>query len=537
MTWVTRIGRLVGLVSGLAMAAAANAYPVGPAVSLEKMTDMADLVVKAKAIASEPAEDAWFSAVGGYKVQATKLEIISVLKGEPGAKTITFQHYAKGASGGSEFMPQHYEFAIGRSYVVFASKTDAPGIFRQLWRNHTTMEDQGVLRAANDRLRAGGSAKEWYWTELTETLASADADDVVYGIRHLDQMSGVGRMPLNDLGRAEVAEAIRHLVAAKDEKVATAAISAAGSGNPYMGDGEAAFWLLTVGQGHLPGLSRRDAKFDNLAGRLLWHDLAKVADGTGPAKVRALAVRALGRTGVAELAAALQRWAGDDEPLMRQAAVVLLADFPGDTASKCMQAAAGDASADVRQAAALAIGFAQVTPLVPLLAKLLKDDAASVREAAAMSLLSFSIDAAGEVLRANNQDPEYRALFVNALAAKDAAPYLLDLQEIIAKRPEPTHFWGGRIPAADSWDILFKYVQLRPAEEVRSGKLDTSLDALENMRWYSSSEPRDLYALYLQRGLSDRARTFRAACRKQVTYDIDYYFDMVDKSPDLYKRE
>ena len=53
----------------------------------------------------------------------------------------------------------------------------------------------------------------------------------------------------------------------------------------------------------------------------------------------------------------------------------------------------------------------------------------------------------------------------------------------------------------------------------------------------SSSEPRDLYALYLQRGLTDRARAFRAACRKALTYDIDYYFKMVDENPAQYQRQ
>ena len=51
------------------------------------------------------------------------------------------------------------------------------------------------------------------------------------------------------------------------------------------------------------------------------------------------------------------------------------------------------------------------------------------------------------------------------------------------------------------------------------------------------SEPRDLYALYLQRGLNDRAKAFREQCRKKLTFDIDYDLKMVDESPDQYQRE
>jgi len=57
------------------------------------------------------------------------------------------------------------------------------------------------------------------------------------------------------------------------------------------------------------------------------------------------------------------------------------------------------------------------------------------------------------------------------------------------------------------------------------------------MKWYSSSEPRDLYALYLQRGLTDRAKAFRDHCRSTFTYDIDYFFKMAEKSPATYQRQ
>jgi hypothetical protein len=54
------------------------------------------------------------------------------------------------------------------------------------------------------------------------------------------------------------------------------------------------------------------------------------------------------------------------------------------------------------------------------------------------------------------------------------------------------------------------------------------------MAWFSSSEPRDLYALYLRRGLPARAKRFRDAVKKASSFDMDYYFDMADKNPATY---
>jgi hypothetical protein len=59
---------------------------------------------------------------------------------------------------------------------------------------------------------------------------------------------------------------------------------------------------------------------------------------------------------------------------------------------------------------------------------------------------------------------------------------------------------------------------------------------MESPRYYSSSEPRDLYALYRQRNMTKRAKSFREKCRKRLTYDIDYYFKMVDENPNRYQR-
>ena len=76
----------------------------------------------------------------------------------------------------------------------------------------------------------------------------------------------------------------------------------------------------------------------------------------------------------------------------------------------------------------------------------------------------------------------------------------------------------------------------QPRILLTSGKLDQYLGAIKKVGSYSSSEPRDIYAFYLQRGMTERAKKYRAGARKAVTYDLDYYFKQVDANPSLHKR-
>lgn len=112
-----------------------------------------------------------------------------------------------------------------------------------------------------------------------------------------------------------------------------------------------------------------------------------------------------------------------------------------------------------------------------------------------------------------------------------------NLALVVEEKTSPSNGWGGEIPAFTSWKILFKFLQEQPHESVRSGKFDRYLDAMEQVGNYSSSQPRDIYAFYLQRGTIERVRKFREAMKKRVTYDLHYYFNQVDKEPSLYKGE
>jgi hypothetical protein len=415
---------------------------------------------------------------------------------------------------GYMFQPQFYHFQPGRTYVVFAKKNDAPGVLRQLWMYHKIKEDQGVVRCLDDKPAAGKTVKDVLWRELTTMLPSPRAEDAVYAIGELDWMSG-GRGTdgaLSDFGRIDVLAAVRGLLFHREVKVAQAAIALVGSHNPYLSDERTLHWLATVGSADVPGIGKMDRKMKNLGGELYWKDLVAVADGKAPLSTRAAAIRALGLVREPALREPIERWLGDSDASLRASAALLLADFAGAEARRRLTALADDAAPEVRICAARAIGFSQQVESAHVLAKLLKDAEFTVRQAGAMSLLSFSPrnNAVAAIFRANLDHEDFRPLFLIALAREKPADYLDALAKAVEEKTEPKNFWGGQIPAFTAWEILFRFLQAQSADTLQSGKLDRYLSALEKVGNYSSSEPRDIYALYLQRGLTE-GRTIPSA--------------------------
>ncbi|HEY2979951.1 MAG TPA: hypothetical protein VGJ22_02115, partial [Anaerolineales bacterium] len=151
-----------------------------------------------------------------------------------------------------------------------------------------------------------------------------------------------------------------------------------------------------------------------------------------------------------------------------------------------------------------------------------------VRTAAARSLLSFDLKKSSEYLRAKSNDPDFKSVFINALAEENPKPYLDSLCEIIEKQLQPENFWGGTIPSFASWHILFKYLEGQTEEILKSGQLDRYLDGLESGPIYFSSEPRDLYEFYVKNRMTGRARRFREHINKSAAFDMEYYFKQVD---------
>ncbi len=523
----------------LLYASVASAYPVGPAVSLEKLTAEADIIFKGTAIATEPVQDDWFKPCSGFLARETQFKVISVIKGEGLHDKLAFRHYDTDPEPTPGFfMPQYYHFEPGRSYIVFAKKTEAAGIFRQLWVNHKIKEDQGVLLCPDNKPLASAAIRQVLWTELTAMLASPTVDDVIYAIGQLDQMSGGSRLfgALSDFDREGVLAGVHGLIDSREPRIAQAALPVIGSHNPYLSDREALHWLATVGSAEVPGMGKMDSKMRNVGGELYWQDLAALADSDAPDETRAMAIRALGLVREPALLKSIERWLTDPAPAVRASAALLLADFPGPQTCKHLTALAGDAAPQVRACVARAAGFAQQVEMAGILATLLVEAEPKVREAAAMSLLSFSPknEAIAEVFTANLENDEFEPLFLIALARENPVAYLDSLATAVEQKTEPENFWGGQIPAFTAWQILFRYLQAQPADQVRSGKLDRYLDAMEKVGNYSSSQPRDIYAFYVQRGMTQRANTFRQRAKEALSYDIEYYFKQVDENPSQY---
>jgi len=520
----------------LAWASVAPGYPVGPPLRLGELAAEADIILKGTAISSGPVQDEWFKPCSGFVSQETHFKVISVLKGELLGTSLLFRHYDESPRPqGRMFQPQYYHFQTNRTYIVFAKKGEDVGAYRQLWTNHKGKEDQGVLLCSNDQPLTAMPVKQAFWSELTAMLSSTDVRNITYAIHQLDQMSG-GRdafQGTQDFDRSNVLVIVRDLISNTHSEIAQAAIAVVGSHNPYLSDERTEFWLATVGSAEVPGLSKMDPKMNNTGGDLYWRDLVTIADGKASSETRAQAIRALGLVREPALRDAINRWLADTEATVQASATLLLADFPGTDTAQQLTVLAKDPASVVRACVALAIGFSQQTNLVEVLGSLLADEDRNVRRVASASLLSFSPkdQSVAGVFRANLENAEFDPLFLNALARETPEPHLNALARVVKEKIEPKNWGGGEIPVFTAWKILFKYIQTLPSEVLNSGKVDRYLDAMEQVGNYSSSNPRDIYAFYILRGMADRAKTFREKANKAATYDLDYFFKQVDQNP------
>src|SRR5262245_10280480 len=167
----------------------AKAYAVAFALSLDKLAEQSDFIAKVQAVQTDETQDGTFTDYTnqGFAVFATKLKVISVLKGDASLAEISFHHYDDKPNGmGRMFSPQVYHFTPGQCYLLFAKKSDDPKVFRTFAINHTSQMDQGLVRAADAQpLAKDSTAKDAIWHELTALAASKDPADVAYAINHL----------------------------------------------------------------------------------------------------------------------------------------------------------------------------------------------------------------------------------------------------------------------------------------------------------------------------------------------------------------
>ncbi|GAT32479.1 HEAT repeat-containing protein [Terrimicrobium sacchariphilum] len=519
----------------------AGAYKVGRAVPLEGVAAKADVIFKATAVSEARTDQGGFEKVPGFAPVETRLRMVSVLKGDVPKGEVGFLHYdVQDGELFCDYEPQHYRLVPGKTYLVFALRQawNDPALFRQIWMSHTGLKTQGELLCADDQPLASTDVREIYWKELTGLLHSSDPAEVVYAIEMLDKLGGDGRETydqLKEFPREKVIDAVKPLITSKDPAIARAALMVVGGGNPYMTEERAAFWLATIGV-ETPGLGRMDPGLKNPGAERYAQDLIALADGSGPEETRALAILALGLTRNPAVQPALERWLTDPSPRVRAAAVVLLADYPAMATGQRLRTAATDPAAEVRSAAARAVGFGQYIDHAGLLADLLKDPDRKVRHDASVSLLSFppEKESIAAIFRANLGTAEFAPLFLLALAAKDPSPYRDALADVVVKEISPTNWSGGQIPSYTARALLLRDLKAQSPEDLRSGRFDHALDALGTFRKGGGSSPVEVYALYFQKGLTDRAKALRAQATAEAGYDIGSQFDAAAAHPDAY---
>lgn len=551
-----RIISLVLLVFfGERLGAVSAAYPVAPAATLAELEAEAEVVFKGQVVGVKAAPADALREVAGFRATLTRFRVIQVHKGklpagtgeqaEDAARDVTFLHYTPIQSAARNYAPQSYQFRDGRCYWVFAKHSqEGPGL-THLREHHRTIEDQGVVLAADSQPRAERSVKAIVWAELTGLLRSKELADIQYGIEHLNQLTGgPAWSEVREFSRNDLLDVLAPLLDHDDPRVLAAALDVLGSESPYGTPGDYPFVFVSLGAGHLPGLSQRPLR-ENLGGRKFGAKLLELAGSSNrPAATRGRALRALGWCDRPEWVPSLLELSRSNEPEVAEAALLVLSDYVDQRPSEVTRALeqfADDARDPLRRGVAHAVGFAREPRLLRLLEPALKDKSPEVQQAAALSLLSYPLEQSKAMLLRHRDHPQYRSLFINALALNDPQPYLRELGEIIRQGETPRNWWGGSTPWGVSWELVFCFVRDQAQAELRGGKFDAALDALESPldvqpspRFYSSSLPRDLYALYVRNRLRGRAMSFRKRCVKRLSYDIDRFFAEVDQHPERF---
>ena len=496
----------------VASAVPARADFISRPLPLEDLAERSDLVTKVLVLSSRPVSDPSFGDSSSYEVREVRLRVVSVLEGPSTPDVIRFRHYG-GRFPSTPWVgsgPQTYDLVAGRAYIVFADSV-AGDLYRPSVEAPTSQLDQGVLRASDDQPHRGTTVADAVWEELVGLLASRSSNDVLEGISQLDMLSGGNGGSLRDFDRKRVLAEIVPRIGDRDPSVASAAIRVLGASSPYFDEAIAPSWLAGLREGVLPGFTGRtpDGPPAPDAIRLL----LAVADGGASPALRAGAIRALGRApGIPP--ERIDAWSRDPQVIVRRAAALVSAELEDQT---ILRTTATDVSPQVRASGALAMGFTQDPALVPVLDHLLGDTDPEVRQAAALALVSYPMSAAEPILKAH-LDSGFRALFLHTLARCDPAPYAAMLAELLTGPglddqsiwpfPGPGVTSAGLFPTDEAWQLLFEHIATRSTSQLPASELDGWLDALEGSRTDASSSAH-LYALYLSRGLSTRARRIR----------------------------
>ena len=316
---------------------------------------------------------------------------------------------------------------------------------------------------------------------MTGLLQSRSSDDELYALHHLDEMSGDPnkRMTLSEFDRARVLAAIAPLLDSQDPNVVLAALPVVAGHSPYLTDETGTRWTP---RRYLLAEPQEPARYPSpqiTVVRPYLPRLLTLANANQHVSVRALAIRALCAGGDKDIEPSVKHWADDAQPEVRAAAALLLANDTAPFAPDLLGKLSRDPQPAVRISVAHGIELAQAADDLPLAGELLHDPNQEVREAAASSLASFPVGQTRDILRANIADPDFKSVFLDILADDDPNPYLDGLAEVVDKRIVPSSF-GGNLPDAEAWQILFKALGNQSQATLSSGKWPHYMDILRD---------------------------------------------------------
>lgn len=517
---------------------------IPPRGRLEEMARKADLVFKGRVLSSVAITNDSFPHWG--KPHATQLEVISVLQGSVPTNVLIFQHNTSGPmlwSGGTP--PAHYVLEKERAYLIFATKTERPGVFRQL-PSMLRSEADGVTLILDTRPLPIASVKEAHWLELNRMLTDTNPTNQIYAIERLDRLSRAGRRDdswsrSDDFQRTVLLQALLPLTTNNHQQVALRAISC------FAVESNAAVRLEQFVEA-----------------------LTHVANESASAQCRLQAIDSLSGLRNEAVSNALARLLIDPDDSIRVGAVRFLPRFSADFLEPALRQCAADESANVRSVVADVIGEGKYTRLLPTLQKLFRDpvgkdplikpltmehlkaglrwsNIGDVHTSAGMALVKFPPSQVADFLKANLDDSGFHINFVAKLAQGDAEPWLPELVKILrarlaqvdnlAKTPplDPKRLAD---PQAEKvligaytkcWEDIRQYLLQQSPRELASGKFDRYMDLLEKtirpVPGCTVQEARWLYELYWTKGTAKRV----GQLRRQYDKTDDWWFDAFNK--------
>jgi HEAT repeats len=502
---------------------------------LEAMGDQSDLVFKGEVLSTALVTNPAFTLTG-MDTYATKLKIISILKGQTTNGTIVFEHYHAWRPGGNVWdgprPPTFFSFEVGQSYVVFAANLDKPDTFyspppgfKRAANEYRQIYAYGITRALDSRPLNGFTIKEAHWFEFNLLLNDANPTNEVYAIDNLDHLSLSGQVrdewhpSTDDFKRTSVLTALLPLLTNNNEQVANRAIS-----------------CFTTDSNSI-------ARLEPFA-----EALVSVANHAPLASSRVDAIQALSGLSSQAVLNSLISLLNDPDEDIRHSAVDLLPRFPREFAEAALRTSADDTSARVRSAVAIVIGNEKYQKLLPTLAILFTDPVGlnnqqtidslrsgaqwdttgDVHTSAGFALLKFEPEQVASILKTNLEDAGFHDYFIAKMAEKDTAPWLPELVRIleIRKKSDPGAPYLLNGAYSKCWEDIHQYLFRLPKEKLSSNDNAHYFDVLEDMVQNGDGRLRhegsDLYVFYKTNGLSDRVAKLRQKYPRYAWWFDDY---------------